>query len=67
LQQALDLGIFYEDNASRKRWVLKFDDAKALAQIDAVFVTVGPHGRSLRPSGMAAPLAADESVSEGLL
>jgi len=50
-QQALNLGIFYEDRAGKKRWVLKFDDAKALAQIDAVFVTVEPSGGSLHPSG----------------
>ncbi len=50
-QQALNLGIFYEDNASKKRWVLKLDDPKTLAQIDAVFVTVEPNGRSDKPSG----------------
>jgi len=50
-QQALNLGIFYEDNAAKKRWVLKLDDPKMLAQIDAVFVTVEPPGGSRRPSG----------------
>ena len=50
-QQALNLGIFYEDNASKKRWVLKFDDPKMLTQIDAVFVTVEPEGGSHKPSG----------------
>jgi hypothetical protein len=50
-EQALNLGIFYEDNASKKRWVLKLDDPKTLAQIDAVFVTVEPHGGSHKPSG----------------
>jgi predicted nucleic acid-binding Zn-ribbon protein len=50
-QKALSLGIFYEDNANKKRWVLKTDDAKALQQIDAVFVTVEPNGGSQRPSG----------------
>ncbi len=50
-KQALNLGIFYEDNASKKRWVLKLDDPKTLAQIDAVFVTVEPHGGSEKPSG----------------
>jgi hypothetical protein len=50
-KQALNLGIFYEDNASKKRWVLKLDDPKTLAQIDAVFVTVEPHGGSDKPSG----------------
>lgn len=50
-QQALNLGIFYVDNAGKKRWVLKFDDPRTLAQIDAVFVTVEPRGGSQRPSG----------------
>lgn len=50
-QQALSLGVFYEDNTSKKRWVLKFDDPKTLANIDAVFVTVEPSGGSHHPSG----------------
>jgi hypothetical protein len=50
-QQALSLGVFFEDNTSKKRWVLKFDDPKALATIDAVFVTVEPNGGSHHPSG----------------
>jgi hypothetical protein len=49
--QALNLGIFYEDNANKKRWMLKFDDPKSLEQIDAVFVTIEPNGGSHRPSG----------------
>ena len=49
--QAHSLGIFYEDNVSKKRWVLKADDPKTLADIDAVFVTVEPHGGSQHPSG----------------
>ena len=48
---ALPLGIFYQDNASKKRWVVKLDDPKTLAQIDAVFVTIEPHGGSHKPSG----------------
>jgi Anti-sigma-K factor rskA/Putative zinc-finger len=50
-QQALSLGVFYEDNTNKKRWILKFDDSKALASIDAVFVTVEPNGGSHHPSG----------------
>ena len=50
-QQALSLGIFYEDNASKKRWVLKASDPKTLEDIDAVFVTVEPNGGSHHPSG----------------
>jgi len=50
--QALKLGMFYVDNVSRKRWVMKFNDRKALDQIDAVFVTIEPPGGSNKPSGM---------------
>jgi len=50
-EQAFPLGIFYEDNASKKRWVLKLDDPKLLAQVDAVFVTIEPKGGSRKPSG----------------
>jgi hypothetical protein len=50
-QQATSLGIFYQDNAAKKRWVVKFDDPKKLEQINAVFVTVEPNGGSSKPSG----------------
>jgi hypothetical protein len=50
-QQARNLGVFYEDNLSKKRWVLKADDPKTLQDIDAVFVTVEPNGGSPHPSG----------------
>jgi hypothetical protein len=50
-QEAINLGIFYEDNDARKRWILKCDNAKTLAQIDGVFVTVEPDGGSHKPSG----------------
>jgi len=49
-QQAINLGVFYEDNATKKRWILKCDDPKTLAQIDAVFVTLEPNGGSHKPS-----------------
>jgi Anti-sigma-K factor rskA len=49
--QAYKLGMFYEDNVAKKRWVLKFNDKKTLDQIDAVFVTVEPRGGSERPTG----------------
>ena len=49
-KDALNLGLFYVDNSSKKRWVLRFDDPKTLAQIDAVFVTVEPNGGSNKPS-----------------
>jgi len=50
-QQALNLGIFFQDGAAKKRWVLKFDDPRTLEQIQTVFVTVEPNGGSQRPSG----------------
>jgi len=50
-KRTLSLGIFYQDNAASKRWVLKVDDPKTLQQIDAVFVTVEPQGGSREPSG----------------
>jgi hypothetical protein len=50
-QRPLNMGIFYLDNAANNRWVLKFDDPKALAQIDAVFVTIEPRTGSQKPSG----------------
>jgi hypothetical protein len=50
-QRDVSLGLLYQDDASQKRWVLKFNDAKTIAQIDAVFVTVEPEGGSTKPSG----------------
>ncbi len=49
-QQAVSLGIFYEDNASKRRWVLKTSDPTLLERVDAVFVTVEPNGGSRKPS-----------------
>jgi hypothetical protein len=49
-QQAINLGVFYEDNDTKKRWILKCDDPKTLAQIDAIFVTIEPNGGSHKPS-----------------
>ena len=46
----LNLGILYMDNESNRRWVMRLDDPKQLAEIDAVFVTVEPHGGSLKPT-----------------
>jgi outer membrane murein-binding lipoprotein Lpp len=48
---AFNMGIFYMDDQAMRRWVLKFDDPKILAQIDSIFVTIEPHGGSRRPSG----------------
>ena len=46
----LNLGILYMDNESNRRWVMRFDDPKQLAEIDAVFVTVEPRGGSPKPT-----------------
>jgi hypothetical protein len=50
-QHDINLGIFYQDDQNKKRWILKSSDPTTLAQIDAVFVTVEPHGESSKPSG----------------
>ena len=50
-RSTLNLGILYMDNESNRRWVLRFDDPDQLARIDAVFVTVEPHGGSREPTG----------------
>ncbi|MGB9067644.1 MAG: hypothetical protein WCC21_03660 [Candidatus Acidiferrales bacterium] len=47
----VSLGIFYMDNEANRRWVFKSDDPNALAQINALFVTVEPNGKSKTPSG----------------
>jgi hypothetical protein len=49
-QHAVSLGLLYQDDANQKRWVLKFKDAKTIAKIDAVFVTVEPDGGSAKPT-----------------
>jgi hypothetical protein len=46
-----NLGIFYQDDINKQRWILKSNDARTLSQIDAVFVTVEPNGESAKPSG----------------
>ena len=48
---ARSLGIFYRDDQTANRWVLKFDDPQVLAEIDSVFVTVEPPGGSKKPTG----------------
>jgi hypothetical protein len=49
--RATNLGILYMDSESNRRWVLRLDDPKQLAELDAVFVTVEPHGGSQKPTG----------------
>ena len=49
-ESAQSLGIFYIDDQKQNRWVLKFEDPKVLAEINAVFVTVEPPGGSIKPN-----------------
>jgi hypothetical protein len=46
----VSLGLLYQDETSKNRWVLKFNDASTLARLDAVFVTVEPKGGSAKPT-----------------
>jgi hypothetical protein len=46
----VSLGLFYQDD-THKRWVLRCNDAKSLARLDMVFVTVEPSGGSSKPTG----------------
>lgn len=50
-EHAIDLGILYQDDHDKKRWILKSNDPETLAQLDAVFVTLEPHGASAKPTG----------------
>ena len=47
----VSLGIFFQDDQNKKRWILKSNDSNTLSQLDAVFVTVEPHGVSDKPTG----------------
>jgi anti-sigma-K factor RskA len=49
-KSAVNLGLFYQDD-THKRWVLRCNDAKTLARLNMVFVTVEPAGGSARPTG----------------
>jgi hypothetical protein len=49
----VSLGILYLDNEANRRWALRCDAPEQLAQIDAVFVTVEPHGGSEKPTSKA--------------
>ncbi len=45
-QAAKSLGIFYSDDKAQKRWAFKYDDPKVLSEIDSVFVTLEPPGKT---------------------
>jgi anti-sigma-K factor RskA len=46
-----NLGLFYVDDASLNRWVLRVTDAEVLSRIDTVFVTLEPPQGSEFPRG----------------
>lgn len=47
-----NLGSLSQDDVSQKRWMLKVNDARALSNIDRVFVTLEQNGKvDLRPHG----------------
>jgi hypothetical protein len=46
----VSLGLLYQDDSNQKRWVLKFNDATTISELDAVFITVEPEGGSTKPS-----------------
>jgi hypothetical protein len=43
-KQVRNLGIFYSDDQSQRRWAFKCTDPKILNEIDSVFVTLEPAG-----------------------
>jgi hypothetical protein len=46
------LGVLYVDDKVQRRWSLKVDDPRQLAEINSVFVTLEPHGGDRdRPQG----------------
>lgn len=47
----ISIGIFYLDSKKNRRWVVRSDNPKILAEINSVFVTVEPHGGSKAPTG----------------
>jgi hypothetical protein len=51
-QGVRNLGIFYSDDKTQKRWVLNVTDPQVLSEIDSVFVTLEPADNpATRPSG----------------
>lgn len=59
-----NLGIFYNDDQTQKRWVLKITDPQALSEIDSVFVTLektdsgvenAPTGKKLLSAYLGSP------------
>jgi Skp family chaperone for outer membrane proteins len=50
--QVKNLGIFRADDAQDGRWVLTFDDARVLAQVNTIFVTTESNNKKItKPNG----------------
>lgn len=49
--KAQNLGLFYVDDSSVNRWILKVDNPRVLQRVDAVFVTLEPPHGSPVPRG----------------
>jgi hypothetical protein len=47
----VNLGVLYQDNETKKRWVLKFDNSTELASLHGIYVTAEPQGGSQSPTG----------------
>ncbi len=50
-QKPVNLGILYMDSETNRRWTLRVDNPRQLAQLDAIFVTIEPHAQSEKPTG----------------
>jgi outer membrane murein-binding lipoprotein Lpp len=48
---AHNLGFLYVDDAAQRRWTLKVNDPQLVKEVESVFVTVEPAGKSNAPSG----------------
>jgi Putative zinc-finger len=48
---AVNLGVFYVDDKSQRRWALKVEDPALLNEIDSVFVTAEPSAHGKKPTG----------------
>lgn len=46
------LGVLYNEDNNQRRWVFRFNNAKVLAQIDSIFVTLEPNDKpGMEPKG----------------
>lgn len=47
----VNLGILYMDSEANRRWALRVDNPKQLAQLDSIFVTIEPKVQVDKPTG----------------